>query len=193
RKHAAEMGKAVPEEPMLFMKPPSAVVGPGDEIVLPKQSRVVHHEGELAAVIGTRLRNVDRTEARAGILGWTCLNDVSARDLQKKDVQYTRAKGFDTFCPIGPCIARGPGIDPERLSVRTFVNGEPRQDGSTDDLIWSAAEVVRFVASVMTLRPGDVVSTGTPSGVGPLAGGDVVRVEIPGIGALENPVVSEAV
>ena len=186
RAHALEMGKPLPSEPLLFLKPPSAVIGSGTPIVLPAGYERVDYEGELAVVIGRRARNVGVARALEYVDGFTCAMDITVRDLQKRDVQYTRAKGFDTFCPLGPVIARG--LDPSRLRLRTRLNGEVRQDSRTNDLIFSVPELVAFVSGVMTLEPGDVISTGTPPGVGPLAPGDVVEVEIEGIGILRNPV-----
>jgi 2-keto-4-pentenoate hydratase/2-oxohepta-3-ene-1,7-dioic acid hydratase in catechol pathway len=188
REHAREMGKALPAEPLLFLKPASAVVGPGAAIELPAESQQVDHEGELAVVIGRRARRVAVDEARAYILGCTCLNDVTARDLQRKDVQYTRAKGFDTFAPLGPVIATD--VDPDDVWVEVRVNGQVRQRGHTGDMVFPVAELVARVSAVMTLEPGDVISTGTPPGVGPLRPGDTVDVTISGIGTLSNPVVA---
>jgi len=186
RTHALELGMPLPEEPVLFLKPPSAVIGPGDPIVLPAASHRVDYEGELVAVIGRRLRHAGPEEALAGILGYTCGNDVTARDLQQKDGQWTRAKGFDTFAPLGPAIAVG--LDPDNLHLVTLVNGAPRQRDTTANLIFRVGELVSFISGVMTLEPGDVVFTGTPAGIGPLADGDVVEVDIEGIGRLRNPV-----
>ena len=186
RAHALEMGKPLPAEPLLFLKPPSAVIGPGTPIVLPPGYARVDYEGELGVVIGRRARNVTVARALEYVDGLTCALDITVRDLQKRDVQFTRAKGFDTFCPLGPVIARG--LDPSRLRLRTRLNGLVRQDSITEDLIFSVPELVAFVSGVMTLEPGDVISTGTPPGVGPLAPGDLVEVEIEGIGILRNPV-----
>ncbi len=186
RKHAEEMGKPLPEEPLMFLKPMTAVVGPDEPIRLTAQSSRVDFEGELAVVIGRRCRNATVANAMEFVLGYTCLNDVTARDLQIKDVQYTRAKGFDTFAPMGPVLATG--LDPSNLFLRTRVNGEVRQEASTADLIFSVPQLIAHISSVMTLLPGDVISTGTPSGVGPLQAGDVVEIEIDGIGVLRNPV-----
>lgn len=186
--HAAEMGGEVPEEPLLFLKPSSSVIGPGDPIRLPTdRSQEVHHEAELAVVIGALLQRVAPDEAMAGILGYTAANDVTARDLQRTEGQWFRAKGFDSFCPLGPAIATG--LDPADLPVRCTVDGEVRQDGTTADLVFDVATLVSEVSQVMTLLPSDVILTGTPAGVGPLLPGQTVRVEIPGIGVLENPVV----
>lgn len=184
--HAREFGMAVPEVPLIFMKPPSAVIGPGLAIELPPVSERVDYEGELVVVIGRRLRRASPAEARAGILGFTCGNDVTARDLQQRDGQWTRAKGFDTFAPIGPAIATD--LDPASLRITTSVNGQVRQADSTANMIFPVAELVSFISGIMTLEPGDAVFTGTPSGIGPLAPGDRVEVEIEGIGRLGNPV-----
>jgi 2-keto-4-pentenoate hydratase/2-oxohepta-3-ene-1,7-dioic acid hydratase in catechol pathway len=188
RDHALEQGKPVPEEPLLFLKPPSAVIGPGEPIRLPAWAGRVDHEAELGVVIGRRVKDVETPEAAtAAILGAVCVNDVTARELQRKDVQYTRAKGFDSFCPIGPALAVG--LELGRLSVECRVNGERRQMSSTAELIFDPVALVRFVSRVMTLLPGDIITTGTPAGVAPLRPGDRVEVEIEGIGVLENPVV----
>lgn len=186
--HAAEMGKPRPSEPLLFLKPATALIGPGDLIVLPSQSARVDFEGELAVVIGRRCRNVTPTQALEYVLGYTCFNDVTARDLQNRDVQYTRAKGFDTFAPVGPFLATD--LDPAHLRIQTFVNGVLRQTASTSDMIFSVPELISFASSVMTLLPGDILATGTPPGVGPLKSGDVVAIEIDSIGRLENPVMA---
>ena len=186
--HAREMGKTIPEEPLLFLKASSAVNDPGGEIVYTPQSRRVDYEAELAVVIGRKAKNVAAKDAASHILGYTCINDVTARDLQVKDVQYTRAKGFDTFAPLGPWISTD--LDPSAASVRCLVNGEVRQDGNTREMGASVARLVEFISSVMTLFPGDVIATGTPPGVGPLRVGDVVTVEVGGIGALTNRVVA---
>lgn len=188
RDHATEMGGDVPEEPLLFLKPSSSVIGPHEEIRLPTdRSREVHHEAELAVVIGALLQRVTPQEAASGVLGYTCANDVTARDLQATEGQWFRAKGFDSFCPLGPAIATD--LDPGDLGVRCFVDDETRQDGTTADLVHGVARLVAEISQVMTLLPSDVVLTGTPAGVGPLRVGQTVRVEIDGIGALTNPVV----
>jgi 2-keto-4-pentenoate hydratase/2-oxohepta-3-ene-1,7-dioic acid hydratase in catechol pathway len=185
--HAAELGNEMPKEPLIFLKPPSAIIGPDDPIVLSKYSQRVEHEGELALVIGRRCSHLgDHQDPLAFVLGYTCLNDVTARDLQNSDVQFTRAKGFDSFCPIGPHIETD--IDPANVLVETYVNNDRRQSGSTTLLAYSCAFLVRWISRMMTLYPGDVISTGTPAGVGPLVAGDVVEVKIPGIGVLRNPV-----
>jgi len=186
--HAHEMGKKIPEEPLLFLKASSALNGPGGEIVYPSQSHRVDYEAELAVVIGRVAKNVKEKDAAAHILGYTCINDVTARDLQVKDVQYTRAKGFDTFAPLGPWIVTD--FDPTEASVRCLVNGEVRQDGNTREMGASVFRLVEFISSVMTLFPGDVIATGTPPGVGSLRVGDVVTVEVGGIGSLTNRVVA---
>jgi 2-keto-4-pentenoate hydratase/2-oxohepta-3-ene-1,7-dioic acid hydratase in catechol pathway len=187
--HAAEMGGDVPDSPVLFMKPPTSVIGPLQPIRIPDQATVVHHEAELAVVIGNVTRNVAVEDVGPHILGYTAANDVTARDLQRADGQWTRAKGFDTFCPLGPAIDTD--LDPlEGLSVIARVNGETRQSGSTADLVFGVGELVSFISSIMTLLPGDVVLTGTPSGVGPIVPGDRVEVEIEGVGVLVNPVIS---
>lgn len=185
--HAAEMGSDVPDTPVLFIKPPTTVIGPLATIRLPAQSSEVHHEAELAAVIGKVTRNVSAEGAPEHVLGYTAANDVTARDLQRKDGQWSRAKGFDTFCPLGPAIDTE--FDPtEGHTITCSVNGLVRQSASTDDLVFGVAELVSFVSSVMTLLPGDVVLTGTPAGVGPINEGDHVEVEIDGLGMLMNPV-----
>ena len=185
--HVREMGGSdAAEEPILFMKPPSAVIAGGEAILLPPQSGRVDYEGELVAVIGTRLRNVDAAEALRGVRGYCCGNDVTARDLQAKDGQWTRAKGFDTFAALGPALATG--VDPADLRITTRLNGEVRQDSRTSLLITPVGELLAFISRVMTLEPGDAVFTGTPAGVGPLHEGDVVEVEIEGVGVLRNPV-----
>lgn len=188
--HAAELGMAIPEEPLFFLKPPSAVIGPGEAIVYPRLSRQVDYEAELAVVIGRRARRVAREEALTYVLGYTCALDVTARDFQRVDGQWTRAKGFDTFCPLGPWIV--PGMDPHDLLVECRVNGQVRQRARTSDLIFPVEDLIHRASLVMTLEPGDVLLTGTPSGVGPLRPGDQVEVEIEGIGVLRNFVVDEA-
>lgn len=188
--HAAEAGMEVPEEPLFFLKPPSAVIGPGETIVHPKLSQRVDYEAELAVVIGRRARRVAREEALDYVLGYTCGLDVTARDLQRTDGQWTRAKGFDTFCPLGPWIV--PGLDPHDLLVECRVNGQVRQRARTSDLIFPVEDLLHRASLVMTLEPGDVLLTGTPSGVGPLQPGDEVEVEIEGIGVLRNVVAAEA-
>lgn len=185
-RHSAELGVAIPKEPLIFLKPPSALIGAGETILLPPMSKQVEYEAELGVVIGKTARDVTETEALASVFGCTCINDVTARDLQQTDVQFTRAKGFDTFCPMGPWIRTG--LDVTKLRVRSFVNGEPRQDGCTSDLIRPVAELIAYISQVMTLNPGDVIATGTPAGVGRLVDGDLVVVEIAGLGRLANSV-----
>jgi 2-keto-4-pentenoate hydratase/2-oxohepta-3-ene-1,7-dioic acid hydratase in catechol pathway len=185
--HAAELGNNVPKEPLIFLKPPTSIVGPSEAIVLTKYSQRVEHEGELGLVIGRRCSHLnDREDALSYVLGYTCVNDVTARDLQKSDVQFTRAKGFDTFCPVGPYIESE--LSPEDLSVETLVNNEVRQSGRTSLMVFPPAFLVRWISRMMTLEPGDLIATGTPAGVGPLTAGDVVNVRIEGIGVLRNPV-----
>jgi 2-keto-4-pentenoate hydratase/2-oxohepta-3-ene-1,7-dioic acid hydratase in catechol pathway len=191
RAHALEMKKPLPDEPLLFMKPPTTVIAGGDAIVRPRGFERTDFEGELGVVIGRSARRVRERDALDYVLGYTIVNDVTVRDLQKKDGQFTRAKGFDTFCPVGPAIVTG--LDPARLHVRTRQNGELRQDSPTSDLIFSVARVIETVTRVMTLEPGDLITTGTPSGVGPIAPGDVIEIEIEGIGTLRNPVEEEPV
>ena len=186
--HAAEMGGEVPTTPLTFLKPNTSVIGPGDPIVYPAQTSEVHHEGELAVVIGRICKDVPAEDAAKVIFGYTVANDVTARDLQRTDGQWTRAKGFDTFCPLGPWIETN--LDPTDLRVTTTVGDELRQDGRTSDMVFSVADVVAYVSSFMTLLPGDVLLTGTPEGVGPLEVGDSVSVTVEGIGTLTNPVVS---
>jgi 2-keto-4-pentenoate hydratase/2-oxohepta-3-ene-1,7-dioic acid hydratase in catechol pathway len=187
RDHANELGLSVPTEPIIFLKPVSALIGPDDPIVYPPQSRRVDFEGELAIVIKRRCRNVPAARAREYVLGYTCLNDVTARDLQLRDRQPVRAKAFDTFCPLGPCIATD--IDPGAVAIETYVNGERRQCSSTKELIFPVEDLVARVSEVMTLLPGDVIASGTPAGVGALQPGDRVEVRVAGIGSLVNPVV----
>ena len=186
--HVREMGgDKPPAEPMVFLKPSTAVIGPGEPILLPWQSEQVEHESELAVVIGRLCRDVPEDRVDEVVLGYTCANDVTARDLQRTDGQWGRAKGFDSFCPIGPWIETT--LDPEDADVECRVNGEVRQTGNTADMVRSARELVSWISSVMTLLPGDVILTGTPAGVGPLVAGDQVSVTIAGIGTLTNPVV----
>jgi 2-keto-4-pentenoate hydratase/2-oxohepta-3-ene-1,7-dioic acid hydratase in catechol pathway len=187
--HAAEHGAEVPTEPALFLKPPSSVLGPGAAIVLPAQSQQVEHEGELALVIGRRCRGVASSDAWQHVLGVTCGNDVTARDLQRSDVQWTRGKGFDTFCPLGPWLVAGLGAaEVDDLEIRCRVNGELRQQGRTSQMVFSPSELIAYISAVMTLEPGDVILTGTPAGVGPLGHGDEVEVEVEAVGVLANPV-----
>ncbi len=191
REHAAELGNAVPTEPLVFLKPPSALTASGEPIVYPAASEFLSYEGELGVIIGRRARRVAAVEADQYIYGYTCVNDVTARDLQKKDGQWTRAKGFDTFCPAGPWIVPSPEVDLAQLRVRTWVDGVLKQDSSVRDMIFPVPFLVEYISGFMTLEPGDLIATGTPPGVGPLYAGCRVRVEIEGVGVLENPVVAE--
>ncbi|HEY9563633.1 MAG TPA: fumarylacetoacetate hydrolase family protein [Nocardioides sp.] len=188
--HAAEMGSDLPEEPLMFLKPNTSVTGPGDPIFYPRQSENVHYEGELAVVIGRICRDVPKEKATDVIHGYTVANDVTARDLQKKDVQFTRGKGFDSFCPLGPWIETD--LDPQTfidgVKIQTHLNGDLVQDGSTADMIFDIPTLVEHISSVMTLLPGDVILTGTPEGVGPMNIGDEVEISIAGIGSLTNKV-----
>ncbi len=185
--HAAEMGSELPDEPLMFLKPNTSVVGPGDPVFYPRQTQELHYEGELAVVIGRICRDVPKEKYADVIHGYTVGNDVTARDLQRKDGQFTRAKGFDSFCPLGPWIETD--LDVSDLRVQTFLNGEVKQDGRTSDLIFDVPTLIAHVTSVMTLLPGDVILTGTPEGVGPMNAGDEVEVSIQGIGNLTNKVV----
>lgn len=184
--HAKELGNEVPPVPMLFLKPPSALLGPGEPIVLPRASRQVEYEAEIGVVIGSRLRDADEAGAERGIGGYVCVNDVTCRDLQKSDGQWGRAKGFDTFCPVGPVVREG--LDWRALEVICRVNGAERQRAPATAMHFSIPALVSFISGIMTLEPGDLIATGTPAGVGPLHDGDVVEVEIPGVGILSNPV-----
>jgi 2-keto-4-pentenoate hydratase/2-oxohepta-3-ene-1,7-dioic acid hydratase in catechol pathway len=188
--HAKELGNEVPSEPLLFLKPPSSLLGPDAAIISPRSSERVEHEAEIGVVIGTRLHGVDERQALAGIFGITCVNDVTARDLQRKDVQFTRAKGFDTFCPVGPWIETESALD--QLTVTGRVNGVLRQSGAVGQLVFPIARLISFISHVMTLEPGDLIATGTPEGVGPLVDGDVVEVEVSGVGVLRNTVARAA-
>jgi 2-keto-4-pentenoate hydratase/2-oxohepta-3-ene-1,7-dioic acid hydratase in catechol pathway len=185
--HARELGNEVPTEPLIFLKPTSAIVGDQDDVVYPKASLRVDHEAELAVVIGRRCKDVNEGDAFDYVRGYTCANDVTARDLQESDDQWTRAKGFDTFCPLGPQVVEN--LDPSSLRVVARVNGEVRQDGHTSDMLFGVPSLVAFISGVMTLEPGDVILTGTPPGVGPVQRGDLMEVEIEGIGVLRNRVV----
>lgn len=186
RSHAAELGMTVPDEPILFMKPPSALIGDGEAIVLPPGAGQVDYEAELAVVIGKRARSVTAAEAPGFILGYTCANDVTARELQAKDGQWTRSKSFDTFCPVGPAVETGTPA-PEAL-VELVLNGEVRQSAPLSDMIFPPLQLVEFISGIMTLEPGDVILTGTPPGVGALASGDMAAVRVAGVGVLENTV-----
>ena len=190
--HAKELDHPIPAEPLIFMKPPSSLIGSGGAIVLPKASERIDYEGELGVVIGKRARRVKSADAQNYILGYTCVNDVSARDFQRKDGQWARAKGFDTFCPVGPCILPREEADFTNLRIRTFVDGEKKQDGSVTQMLFDVNVIIEYVTAFMTLEPGDLIATGTPSGVGPLHPGSKIRIEIEGIGVLENTVVAEA-
>jgi 2-keto-4-pentenoate hydratase/2-oxohepta-3-ene-1,7-dioic acid hydratase in catechol pathway len=186
--HAREMGGEAPETPMIFLKPSTSVIGEGDMIRLPPSSHEVHYEGELAVVIGTPARNVAPADALAHVFGYAAANDVTARDQQRADVQFTRAKGYDSFCPLGPWVETV--LDANDLRVTTRVNGVVKQDGRTSQMIHDIAAQIAFISAVMTLLPGDVILTGTPAGVGPIVAGDTVSVEVEGIGTLTNPVVA---
>jgi len=187
REHAAELGNKMPDEPLLFLKAPSALIASGDEIVLPGASQQVEHEGELGVVIGRIARNIPSGEDPLSyVLGYTCVNDVTARDLQRKDVQFTRGKSFDTFCPVGPWIETD--IDPGNVTVQTRLNGEVKQKGNTADMAFPVAFLIRYISEIMTLYPGDLIATGTPAGVSKMKPGDIVEVEVEGIGILKNRV-----
>jgi 2-keto-4-pentenoate hydratase/2-oxohepta-3-ene-1,7-dioic acid hydratase in catechol pathway len=189
--HAKEFNNPAPAEPMIFLKPPSSLIGSGGAIVLPKVSERVDYEGELGVVIGKRARNVKKADAANYILGYTCVNDVSARDLQRKDGQWARAKGYDTFCAVGPCIVPRDEVDLNKLRVRAFHNGEKKQDAPITDMLFDVNVIIEYVSAFMTLEPGDLIATGTPSGVGPLLPGSNIRIDIEGVGVLENTVIAE--
>ncbi len=184
--HAKELNERIPDEPILFIKPPSSVLASGESIIYPEQAKQVDYEAELAVVIGKRTKNVKADKAKSHILGYTCFNDVTARDLQRKDIQWTRAKSFDTFSPIGPFIQTE--VDPTNLNIKARLNGAVKQDSNTSDMIFNVYRLVEFVSSVMTLELGDVIATGTPPGVGPMKRGDTIEVEIDNIGVLANKV-----
>jgi 2-keto-4-pentenoate hydratase/2-oxohepta-3-ene-1,7-dioic acid hydratase in catechol pathway len=188
RDHAEELNMKLPEEPLLFLKPSSSVIGPGDTIIMPRQSARVDYEAELAIVIGIEAKGVSEKDAGKFILGYTCLNDVTARDLQNKDGQWTRAKGFDTFCPLGPWIETE--IDPFDLKIDLLLNGQSKQSSRTSNMIFNPFKLVEFISGVMTLFPGDVIATGTTSGIGPMCDGDTVEVRIESLGSLVNRVES---
>jgi len=188
--HARELGNEVPAAPLLFLKAPSALIGDGAPIRLPAASRQVEYEAEIGVVIGRRLHGAGRTEAEAAIGGFVCLNDVTARDLQRADGQWTRAKGFDTFCPVGPRVAQG--LSWRELEVVGRVNGAERQRGRAEQMVFPIPDLLAYISGIMTLEPGDLVATGTPAGVGPLTPGDVVEVEVSGVGVLRNPVEAAA-
>jgi len=185
--HAAEQGKPLPVEPMIFLKPSTAVIAPGDAIRLPAGAGRIDHEAEMGIVIGRRATRVPASAAGDFILGLTCANDVTARDMQNRGVQYSHVKGFDTFAPLGPCVAIG--LDPSDLAVEGWVNGVRRQASRTSQLVFAAAELVAYISAIMTLEPGDIISTGTPSGIGGLKAGDTVTIRVEGVGELTNPVV----
>ena len=185
--HAKELGNTVPESPLIFLKPPSSLIGEGEAIVLPPQSSRVEHEGEIAVVIGKTAKNVAAADAYDYVAGYVALNDVTARDLQRIDDQWTRAKGFDTFCAVGT-MKPASEVDPAKLEVICRVNGDIRQQGKAEEMAFSIPVLIEYITSVMTLEPGDIIATGTPAGIGPLALGDVVEVEIPGVGKVSNPV-----
>ena len=187
--HAKELGNEVPKAPLIFLKPPSAMLAHEGTILLPPESAQVEHEAEIGVVIGTRARAVAEGDAESHVAGYTCLNDVTARDLQRNDGQWSRAKGFDTFCPAGPVVVQGNWRD---FVVTCRVNGEVRQHAPATDMIFPVPMLVSYISRIMTLEPGDLIATGTPSGVGPLAPGDVVEIEIGGVGRVSNPVVAEA-
>jgi 2-keto-4-pentenoate hydratase/2-oxohepta-3-ene-1,7-dioic acid hydratase in catechol pathway len=187
--HAAEVKKPLPAEPLLFLKPSTAVIGPGEPIVIPPGAGRIDHEAEMGVVIGAQAWNVREQDAAGYVFGITCVNDVTARELQARDIQYTRAKGFDTFAPIGPCIATDlPYDSAEGLAVEGWVNGRRRQASSTRELIFPVPRLIAFISAVMTLLPGDIITTGTPSGIGPLSAGDRVTIKVEGVGELTNPV-----
>ena len=182
--HAAELGMPLPDEPIIFLKPPTALLGPEDWIIYPAQAQRVDYEAELAVVMQDQCTHVEPEAVLEHVAGFTCLNDVTARDLQKKDMQWTRAKSFDTFCPVGPRIVKE--IEPNNVRIQSYLNGELRQDSSTANFIFSVEELVSFVSQVMTLLPGDIVATGTPSGIGAMQRGDTIEIVIEGIGTLRN-------
>jgi 2-keto-4-pentenoate hydratase/2-oxohepta-3-ene-1,7-dioic acid hydratase in catechol pathway len=188
--HAKEQNAEVKKVPLIFLKPPSSIINPGDTIILPPQSQQIEHEGELVVVIGKRGRNIIAEEAQNHVLGYTIGNDVTARDLQHSDGQWTRGKGFDTFCPFGPWVDTE--FDASDAVITCKVSGQPRQMASTRDMVFSVGQLIAFISSVMTLEPGDLIFTGTPAGVGPLNAGDTVDVEIEGLGKLSNPVAAQA-
>jgi 2-keto-4-pentenoate hydratase/2-oxohepta-3-ene-1,7-dioic acid hydratase in catechol pathway len=190
-KHAAEFGNPIPKEPLIFLKPPSSIIGPDEPIVMPKGAGQVDYEGEIGVRIGKRARHVSKEAAWDYVDGLLAINDVTARELQRADGQWSRAKGFDTFCPAGPVTPLAK-VDRDALSVTTRVNGEVRQQSGADDMVFDIPSLVAHISRIMTLEPGDLIATGTPSGVGPLSPGDVVEIDIGGVGSLSNPVVAEA-
>ncbi len=189
--HAKELGNDIPTEPLIFLKPPSSLIAHGDKIVYPALTKELHFEGEIGVVIGRRARNIKAAQAFDYVRGYTIVNDVTARDLQKGDKQWTRGKGFDTFCPVGPYLVPAASVDWNKLGVETFVNGERRQHGTVQQLIFGLGDILEFVTRFMTLEPGDLIATGTPEGVGPMQPGDSVTVKIEGLGALTNSVIRE--
>ncbi len=184
RDHAEELGMPLPEEPILFIKPPTTLIGPEENIIYPEMSRRVDYEAELGVIIKDRIKDIGEGEVMEHIDGFTCINDVTARDLQKKDGQWTRAKSFDTFCPVGPTVVKD--VNPNNLKIQSFLNGELKQDSSTSNFIFKVEELVSFISRVMTLLPGDIISTGTPAGIGPMQKGDTIEIKIEGIGTLKN-------
>jgi 2-keto-4-pentenoate hydratase/2-oxohepta-3-ene-1,7-dioic acid hydratase in catechol pathway len=192
RDHAKELGNEVPAEPLIFLKPPSSLLAAGEAIVYPELSQNVNYEGELGVIVGKRARRVSAADARNYIFGYTCVNDVTARDLQRKDGQWTRGKGFDTFCPAGPYIVGKDDVNFDDLRVRTLLDGEVKQDASVRDMIFPVDAIIAFVTQFMTLEPGDLIATGTPAGVGPMQPGSTITVEIAGVGKLENRIVAAA-
>ena len=190
RRHIEEMGRPIPTVPKVFLKPPSAIIGNGDAILIPPDTQRVDHEAELGIVVGRRMSRVSVDNALAFVGGYTAVNDVTARDFQRLDGVFSRAKGFDTFCPVGPRVVTG--LDPSDLRIRCFVDGHLRQDGRTSDMIFDVPTILSFVSHIMTLEPGDLVATGTPMGVGPLLPGQTVVVDVEGVGELRNPVVARS-
>jgi 2-keto-4-pentenoate hydratase/2-oxohepta-3-ene-1,7-dioic acid hydratase in catechol pathway len=184
RDHAKELEMPLPDEPILFLKPPTALIGPEDCIIYPEQAQRVDYEAELAVVMHDQCKKVEPEEVMEHVAGFTCLNDVTARDLQKKDGQWTRAKSFDTFCPVGPRIVKD--IEPNNVKIQSLLNGDLKQDSSTSNFIFSVEELVSFVSHVMTLKPGDIIATGTPSGIGAMQRGDTIEIVIEGVGTLRN-------
>jgi len=182
--HAKELGMNTPRHPIIFLKPLTALISPEENIIYPNMSKRVDYEAELAVIIKNKIKDIEEKNVIENIEGFTCLNDVTARDLQKKDGQWTRAKSFDTFCPIGPRIVKD--IDPNNLKIQSFLNGELKQDSNTSDLIFKPKELVSFISKIMTLMPGDIISTGTPKGIGPMQKGDKIEIKIEGIGILRN-------
>ena len=187
--HANELQMKIPDEPLIFMKPPSALIAHNDNIIYPKMSKQLDYEAELAVIIKNRIKDIEPEDVLVNILGYTCFNDVTARDLQKKDEQWTRAKSFDTFAPVGPFISTE--LNPDNLEIRLYKNGQLMQDSSTSNMIFKVDKIVSYISKIMTLFPGDIIATGTPPGVGQLKAGDIVEVEIEGIGVLKNKVILE--